>query len=130
MTNRGEKRENASRPRRHRQFGESTVAIRIPQSQEPVTHHFLLPLYTSKLAAGFPSPADDHVKQWLSPNDYLIANDNSTSFVQIKGDSMIDAGIFEKAMSQLVIELFVQRALRYRGVHNEINGIQNVDGFD
>ncbi len=37
---------------------------------------------------------------------------------------------FDKAMSQLIIELFVQRALRYRGVHNEINGIQNVDGFD
>ncbi len=37
---------------------------------------------------------------------------------------------FVMAMSQLIIELFVQRALRYRGVHNEINGIQNVDGFD
>ncbi len=37
---------------------------------------------------------------------------------------------FILAMSQLIIELFVQRALRYRGVHNEINGIQNVDGFD
>jgi DNA polymerase V len=125
MTNRGGKRENAGRPRGQGQFGESTVAIRIPQSQEtvirdflstlivkrtqqnqdtvtaifalsPAKHHFLLPLYTSKVVAGFPSPADDHVEKRLNPNDYLIVNDNSTFFVQVKGDSMIDAGIFEK----------------------------------
>jgi len=125
MTNRGGKRENASRPRGQGQFGESTVAIRIPQSQEPVIRdflstliakrtqqnpgtvtaifalspakqHFLLPLYTSKVVAGFPSPADDHVEKRLNPNDYLIANDSSTFFVQVKGDSMIDASIFEK----------------------------------
>lgn len=125
MTNRGGKRENAGRPRGQGQFGEPTVAMRIPQSQEPVIRDFLstliakraqqnpatvaeilglsaaerdvlLPLYTSKAVAGFPSPADDHVEKRLNPNDYLIDNDSSTFFVRVKGDSMTDAGIFEK----------------------------------
>ncbi|MFB3082881.1 MAG: LexA family protein [Gammaproteobacteria bacterium] len=55
----------------------------------------ILPLYTSKVSAGFPSPADDHVEQRLNPSDYLVKNDTATFFVRIKGDSMIEAGIFD-----------------------------------
>lgn len=55
----------------------------------------ILPLYTSKVAAGFPSPADDHVEQRLNPSDYLVKNDTTTFFVRVKGDSMIEAGIFD-----------------------------------
>lgn len=54
-----------------------------------------LPLFSTKVAAGFPSPADDHVEKRLDPRDYLIENDNSTFFVRVKGESMIDAGIFD-----------------------------------
>jgi DNA polymerase V len=54
-----------------------------------------LPLFTTKVAAGFPSPADDHVEQRLNPSDYLVQNDSATFFVRVKGDSMIDAGIFD-----------------------------------
>ena len=54
-----------------------------------------LPLYTTKVAAGFPSPADDHVEQRLSPNSYLVENEHATFCVRVKGDSMIDAGIFD-----------------------------------
>lgn len=54
-----------------------------------------LPLYTTKVAAGFPSPADDHVEQRLSPNGYLVDNETSTFFVRVKGGSMVDAGIFD-----------------------------------
>jgi DNA polymerase V len=54
-----------------------------------------LPLYTSKVAAGFPSPADDHVEKRLNPNEYLVENDSATFFVRVKGDSMVDAGIFD-----------------------------------
>ena len=53
------------------------------------------PLYTTRVAAGFPSPADDHVDKRLSPTDYLVQNDSATFFVRVKGDSMVDAGIFE-----------------------------------
>jgi DNA polymerase V len=62
---------------------------------EPPERVLALPIYTTKVAAGFPSPADDHVEQRLNPSDYLVQNDNSTFFVRVKGDSMVDAGIFE-----------------------------------
>ncbi len=55
----------------------------------------IFPFYTSKVAAGFPSPADDHVEQRLNPSDYLVENDTTTFFVRVKGDSMIEAGIFD-----------------------------------
>ena len=57
--------------------------------------YIAFPLYTSKVAAGFPSPADDHVEQRLNPSDYLVENDAATFFVRVKGDSMIEAGIFD-----------------------------------
>jgi len=51
------------------------------------------PLFLSQVAAGFPSPADDHVEQRLDLNHYMIQHDAATYFVRVKGDSMIDAGI-------------------------------------
>ena len=65
-----------------------------------------LPLYTTKVAAGFPSPADDHVEKRLSPSDYLVQNDSATFFVRVKGDSMVDAGIFENDV--LVVDRSVE----------------------
>lgn len=52
-----------------------------------------LPLYQSKVAAGFPSPADDHVEKRLDPSEYLIDQADSTFFVTIQGESMIEAGL-------------------------------------
>lgn len=54
-----------------------------------------LPLYTTKVAAGFPSPAEDHIERRLDPSDYLVENGTTTFFVRVKGNSMIDAGIFD-----------------------------------
>lgn len=103
-------------------FKEPTTAIRIPTSQETVIKDFieayrlkklaetnpsdmliefpllnsnkiLRPLYSSKVPAGFPSPADDHVEKRLSPNDYLIEQEDATFFVTIQGYSMIEVGL-------------------------------------
>ncbi len=52
-----------------------------------------IPLYQSKVPAGFPSPADDHVEKRLDPNAYLIDQADSTFFVTIQGESMIEAGL-------------------------------------
>lgn len=122
-SNRGGKRAGAGR-KPWSPFKEPTVPMRIPVSQEPVIRDFIevfkrkkqneqepnvssimepslvpniieLPLFSTKVAAGFPSPADDHVEKRLDLNDYLITQADSTFFVKIKGDSMIDAGIFE-----------------------------------
>lgn len=124
MSNRGGKRENAGRPRGQGRFGEPTVAMRIPESQQAAIKDFLdayqrkktdsgqesclmdecftpdisarrieLPLFSSKVAAGFPSPADDYVEKRLDINEFLIDHAASTFFVTIKGDSMIDMGL-------------------------------------
>ncbi len=52
-----------------------------------------LPLYLSRIKAGFPSPADDFLDKRLDLNEFLIKHPASTFFVKVKGDSMIGAGI-------------------------------------
>lgn len=121
MSNRGGKRENAGRPRGGK-FGEMTIAIRIPESQVTVIKEYLedyqnrksgitetnvgefftpevgdrpteLPLFATKVAAGFPSPADDYVENRLDVSEFLIDHKDSTFFVTIQGQSMIDVGL-------------------------------------
>ncbi|AFJ02861.1 Error-prone repair protein UmuD [Methylophaga frappieri] len=95
--------------------------MRIPQSQQTVVKNFIqvyksqtfqsekitdtmsrpsqqlrihaYPLFSSKVAAGFPSPADEYMEKRLDPNDFLIDNQDATFFVTIEGHSMIDAGL-------------------------------------
>ena len=52
-----------------------------------------IPLFSTKVRAGFPSPADDHVEQRLDVSDYLIDQVDATFFVTIQGQSMIDVGL-------------------------------------
>lgn len=52
-----------------------------------------LPLYSSVVEAGFPSPADDFIEQRLNLHKHLIRNEDATFFVRAHGDSMIEAGI-------------------------------------
>ena len=52
-----------------------------------------LPLFLSRIRAGFPSPADDYLDKKLDLNEYLIKHPAATFFVKVKGDSMIKAGI-------------------------------------
>lgn len=118
----GGKRPDAGRKPGTGKFGESTVALRVPTSQEPVIKDFLaayqrkkisasidaitefefpalspqaisLPLYSSKVSAGFPSPAEEHVEKRLDPSEFLIDQKDATFFVTIQGFSMIDVGL-------------------------------------
>tara|TARA_B100000963_G_C22011610_1_gene403152 strand:+ start:79 stop:483 length:405 start_codon:yes stop_codon:yes gene_type:complete len=45
-------------------------------------------------AAGFPSPAENYIDEKLDLNKHLIGNKNSSFFVRVSGDSMINVGIF------------------------------------
>jgi len=54
---------------------------------------FPLPLYLSKVRAGFPSPADDYLDKKLDLNEHLIKNPAATFFVRVTGNSMVNAGI-------------------------------------
>jgi DNA polymerase V len=53
-----------------------------------------LPLFANKIAAGFPSPADDSVEKSLDLNELLVTQPASTFFGRAEGVSMIGAGIF------------------------------------
>ena len=46
-------------------------------------------------SAGFPSPAENYVEEKLNLNSYLIKNKESSFFVRVSGDSMINVGIFD-----------------------------------
>src|ERR1039457_5612369 len=52
-----------------------------------------LPLYLSRIKAGFPSPADDYLDKKLDLNEHLIKHPASTFFVKVNGDSMVGAGL-------------------------------------
>ncbi len=52
-----------------------------------------LPLFSGKVAAGFPSPADDYVEKNLDLNELLIQKPAETFFVRAQGESMLGADI-------------------------------------
>ncbi len=100
---RGGARNGAGRPKGQGKFGEKTKAIRVPESMVGDIHHFIdtkiedqsfqIPLYSTSVPAGFPSPADDHMTGKLDLNRHLISHPEATFFVTVSGDSMINAGI-------------------------------------
>jgi len=121
MASKGGARSGAGRPKGRNAYGEATHPLRIPLSLiEPVEEllrdfsfqHKLrnstelckivplnigkqlrIPLYSSKVEAGFASPADDFVEEYLDLNDLLVKHHEATFFVRVAGPSMIDAGI-------------------------------------
>ncbi|WP_419902170.1 LexA family protein [Kiloniella sp.] len=97
-----------------------------------IGRYFPLPLYASKIPAGFPSPAEDYMECQLDLNDRLIQNSHATFLLKVSGDSMIGAGIMsggtlvvdrsiEPAHGKVVIavidgQLTVKRLFKKRGV--------------
>jgi DNA polymerase V len=113
---RGGQRPGAGRKSGTGPFGEPTQPIRVPLSLLPSVKALLscsgkqpgglyllpftaqpsalsLPLYGSRVPAGFPSPADDHLDKSLDLNDHLVQHPAATFFVKVQGHSMIGAGI-------------------------------------
>ena len=118
----GGKRKGAGRKLGTGKFNEPTVVARFPISQAPIIKDFLaayqrkkmlsgldavtefmlpaleikpikLPLFSSKVPAGFPSPAEEHVEKRLDPSEFLIDQKDATFFVTVQGYSMIDVGL-------------------------------------
>jgi DNA polymerase V len=96
----GGKRNGAGRPAGTGKYNEPTKAIRVPISIiEKITQlaqgdsGFGLPLYSSRVCAGFPSPADDYLDTKLDLNNYLIKHPAATFLVRVSGESMLGAGI-------------------------------------
>jgi DNA polymerase V len=117
---RGGQRPGAGRKKGSSAYGESTKAIRVPESllpgiqaalenqkqlfhkstaaldavywPTPVLSKAALPLFSGKVTAGFPSPADDYVEKTLDLNELLIQKPAATFFVRAQGESMLGAG--------------------------------------
>ena len=53
-----------------------------------------LPLFASRVQAGFPSPAADYVEQPLDLNELCIERPAATYYARVSGESMTGAGIF------------------------------------
>jgi len=54
-----------------------------------------IPLLACRVAAGFPSPADDHLERPLDLNAHLVRRPGSTFLLRVEGDSMRGAGILD-----------------------------------
>ena len=52
-----------------------------------------VPLFSSGIEAGFPSPADDFIDLSIDLNKEFIKNPSSTFYGRVNGDSMKDLGI-------------------------------------
>ncbi len=54
-----------------------------------------LPIADEGIKAGFPSPAQDFMDLAIDLNKELVKHPASTFYGRVKGDSMIDAGIYD-----------------------------------
>jgi repressor LexA len=61
----------------------------------PTKRFFARPLAESPVRAGLPEQMDDAEADALTIDDYLIERPSQTVLIRVKGDSMIDAGIFD-----------------------------------
>ena len=66
-----------------------------PLPLRPRRQQLTLPLAGERVAAGFPSPADDYVEVGIDLNEQLIRHPSSTFFLRVSGDSMTGAGIHD-----------------------------------
>src|SRR5690625_2027819 len=67
-----------------------------------------LPFYSSKVPAGFPPPAEDHLGDTLDLSTLLIKHPAATFFVRVSGDSLTGLGILDDDI------LVVDRSLEAR----------------
>lgn len=100
----GGKRSGAGRPKGQGKYGTATKAIRVPEylvddvKDYSLNSGYKIPFFSSKVEAGYPSEAEDHIDDMLDMNTLLIKNPETTFCVKATGLSMIDAGIYEGDM--------------------------------
>ncbi|WZL83130.1 transcriptional repressor LexA [Vallitaleaceae bacterium 9-2] len=65
----------------------------------PIRHEMINIPIVGKVAAGEPLLAIEHIEDYFPiPADYISGNDENLFMVQVQGDSMINAGIFNDDM--------------------------------
>lgn len=74
----------------------SAHKIRLPENAlrlADAANEMAIPLALNKVPAGFPSPAEPYMADYLDFNQYLISHPEATFAVRAGGVSMLDAGI-------------------------------------
>lgn len=77
----------------------------------PIPSLISLPLFGTRVPAGFPSPAADFAEGTLDLNEHLIRRPAATFMVRIIGDSMIGAGVHDGDLA------IVDRSIEPRSGH-------------
>jgi len=117
---RGGNRPGAGRKAGTGKYGEPTSLIRVPHSQQDIIAEYLeaiklsrqpiegmpevllpaehptqisLNVYSSKIAAGLPNPADDHPEEEMDINSFLIQHKGDTFIAPVQSDSLKDLGV-------------------------------------
>lgn len=54
-----------------------------------------IPFFSCRIAAGFASPADDHLDNPIDLNQLMVPKPAATFMLKVEGDSMIGAGIHD-----------------------------------
>ena len=137
--NHGGRREGAGRPKGSGKYKEPTTAIRVPEGSLKFIKDYLknypeltlasgnqnnvtklaIPVFSSKVAAGLPSYAEDHIEDTLDLNEYMVQRPDSTFMLRVEGESMKGIGILPNDL------LVVDRSLK--AIHNKIV-IAAIDG--
>ena len=78
----------------------------ISRTTDTLGEPLLLPMAVHAARAGFPSPAEDLGAERIDITSVLITHPQATFFTRVKGDSMVDDGIFDGDI------LVVNRAIR------------------
>ncbi len=73
---------------------EDVIEIGRARGLDPAADPCPLAFFTSRIEAGFPSPADDYLEGTLDLNEHLIRRPAATFFLRVSGDSMTGAGIY------------------------------------
>ena len=131
-SNHGGRREGAGRPKGSGKYKEPTKAIRVPEGSLRFIKDYLknypeltltsgtpnnvakleIPVFSSKVAAGLPSHAEDHIEGTLDLNDYMVQHPDNTFMLRVEGESMKGIGILPNDI------LVVDRSLK--AIHNKI----------
>lgn len=83
-----------------------SLCLKLQFIQPDVSTSLELLYADSGIKAGFPSPAEDYIRETIDLNKHLIPHPTSTFYARVVGDSMIEEGIEENDM--LVIDRSLQ----------------------
>lgn len=98
----GGRRMGAGRPKGTGKYGEKTIPLRVPESMVAAVTSMMggmreydVPLFSSRVAAGAPDDVDSHIDRVVTLPAHLVLSHKDTFCVQVQGDSMINAGIYD-----------------------------------